>query len=61
MRILAKGSLAISLCTKEVAFQKLDYIHTNPVTKRWQLGTDPCDYPYTSAGYYEIGDKTFRF
>lgn len=56
-----RDSLAVLLYTKEVAFQKLDYIHGNPVAAHWQLVKDPCDYYYSSAAYYETGKKNFPF
>ena len=56
-----RDSLAIHLCSREVAYQKLDYIHANPLAQHWQLAIDPCDYPYSSARYYELGQKGFSF
>lgn len=35
--------------------QKLDYIHKNPVSKRWQLVEDYTEYKFSSAGFYEKG------
>lgn len=35
--------------------QKLDYIHGNPVSKKWHLVTFPGDYVHSSAGFYETG------
>jgi putative transposase len=31
--------------------QKMEYIHTNPVAKDWNLVKDRADYAYSSAGY----------
>ena len=39
--------------------QKLDYMHKNPVSKRWQLVNDFTDYPYSSASFYEKGIKHY--
>ena len=36
-------------------FQKLNYIHRNPVSGKWQLTKDFVDYPYSSASFYETG------
>jgi len=44
-----------------VAFQKLKYIHNNPLAEHWQLTKDPCSYKYSSARYYELNEKTFSF
>ena len=56
-----RGSLAVPLYTRSVAFQKLKYIHTNPLAEHWQLVKDPCDYRYSSARYYELNEKLFSF
>ncbi|MBO9618840.1 MAG: transposase [Niabella sp.] len=56
-----RDALAIHLYTKKVAYQKLDYIHYNPCTKKWPLVTDPCDYRYSSASFYEKNEKRFSF
>ncbi len=56
-----RDSLAVHLYTKEVAYQKLDYLHYNPCTERWQLVSDPCDYIYSSAKYYMQGEKQYSF
>lgn len=54
-------SLAIPLFTKEVAMQKLHYLHNNPLAEHWQLVKDPCDYKYSSARYYYLDEKNFSF
>jgi REP element-mobilizing transposase RayT len=41
--------------SREFIKQKLDYIHKNPVSKRWQLVNDYTEYPYSSASFYEKG------
>ena len=56
-----RDSLAIHLYTQEVAFQKLDYIHNNPLASHWNLSTRPECYKYSSAQYYELGDKSYIF
>ena len=43
----------------EFLFQKLDYIHHNPVSKRWNLVNDFRDYKYSSASFYEQGIKRY--
>ena len=54
-------SLAVHLFSKKVAFQKLDYIHNNPLPERWNLCTRPEDYHYSSACFCEKGLKHFKF
>lgn len=39
-----RDSLAIPIYTKEVALQKPDYIHNNPLAEHWNLVKDPSDY-----------------
>ena len=56
-----RDPLAVQLFTQKVAYQKLDYVHYNPVADHWRLVTDPCDYKYSSARYYEMNDKSFSF
>ncbi len=56
-----RDPLAIHLYTAEVAYQKLDYIHNNPLAEHWQLATTPADYLYSSASFYETNVKRFAF
>jgi putative transposase len=56
-----RDSLAVHLYTRKVAYQKLDYVHYNPIQERWQLTKDPCDYTYSTARFYEMGIKDFKF
>jgi putative transposase len=56
-----RDPLAIRLYTKEVAMQKLKYIHNNPMAEHWNLVKNPCDYKYSSARYYEMNEKNFEF
>jgi putative transposase len=56
-----RDSLAIHLYTQKVAYQKLDYIHANPVNERWCLAKQPSDYFYSTASYYEETVNNFDF
>ena len=56
-----RDSLAVPIFTREVAFQKLKYIHNNPLAEHWQLAKHPCEYKYSSARYYELNEKNFTF
>ncbi|RTL59378.1 MAG: transposase [Sphingobacteriales bacterium] len=56
-----RDSLAVLLYSKEVTYQKLDYIHGNPLKEHWQLAKEPADYYYSSAKFYEQGEKDFVF
>jgi len=41
----------------EFTNQKLDYIHTNPCSKKWDLCRNPGEYPHSSAKYYLTGEQ----
>ncbi|MEO9853221.1 MAG: transposase [Reichenbachiella sp.] len=56
-----RDSKATPLWTPKVAYQKLDYIHNNPVNGKWNLANDWVDYHYSSGAYYEIGGNDFGF
>jgi hypothetical protein len=36
--------------------QKLDYIHYNPVSGKWQLAKNFVGYEHSSASFYEAGE-----
>jgi putative transposase len=44
----------------KLLFQKLDYIHKNPVSKKWRLVDDYTDYEHSSAAFYERGLKRYK-
>ncbi|MEM7549802.1 MAG: transposase [Bacteroidota bacterium] len=56
-----QNPMAIELYSPKVAYQKLDCIHHNPLSKNWNLANEPQDYKYSSASYYETGDTKFPF
>ncbi len=56
-----RDSLAIELFSKKVAFQKLDYIHNNPLSGRWNLVKESSDYQFSSAKFYEKNINNFLF
>lgn len=56
-----RDSLAVPLFTRAVAFQKLHYIHQNPLAAHWNLATDPNDYPWSSCSFYERGISEYSF
>ena len=39
--------------TERFLKQKINYIHQNPVSKKWKLVKDYRDYQHSSAGFYE--------
>ena len=54
-------SLGIEIYNKKIAHQKLNYIHFNPVSGKWQLSKNDLDYYYSSARFYETGIDEFGF
>lgn len=40
--------------TEKYLLQKINYIHKNPVAKKWNLVEDYRKYKYSSAGFYEL-------
>jgi REP element-mobilizing transposase RayT len=51
-----KSSFDAKECyTDEFILQKLNYMHANPVKGKWKLVEDYRYYPYSSAGFYELG------
>ncbi len=42
----------IEIKSKEIAIQKLEYIHNNPLQEKWGLASLPEDYPFSSAKFY---------
>ena len=41
--------------------QKLNYIHKNPISGKWNLADSYVDYPYSSARFYEYGENNENF
>lgn len=46
--------------SNEFVYQKLDYMHKNPVSKRWQLAAVFTNYLHSSASFYEKGVKNYE-
>jgi putative transposase len=56
-----RDSLGIEIFSRKVAKQKLDYIHRNPISRKWLLAKDDISYHYSSARFYEFGIDEFGF
>ena len=54
-----RNALSVPIWTEAVLLQKLNYIHQNLV--RAGLCTEPSDYFYSSAAFYETGKDVFGF
>ncbi len=53
-----RDPLAIRILNKEMAAQKLDYMHLNPMQPHWLLCNNPADYRFSSARFYgQHGDE----
>jgi len=51
-----EGTFDIKLCySLRFLQQKLNYIHSNPVSKKWSLAKEPIEYLHSSALFYETG------
>ena len=51
-----KSSFDAKLILNEtMLLQKMQYIHHNPVSGKWNLASDFVLYPHSSAAYYELG------
>jgi putative transposase len=47
----------VYLANKKLLETKLEYTHTNPMQKHWNLVSKPEDWPYSSAIFYETGKQ----
>lgn len=46
--------------SNKFVYQKLEYMHKNPVSKKWQLVNDFTDYLHSSAAFYEKGVHQYK-
>ena len=53
--------LSIPIYTDKVALQKINYIHHNPVSYKWNLASVPEEYIWSSASFYAAGDVRWPF
>ena len=58
-QVWERNSLSVSLWSRKIFLQKLDYIHNNPV--RAGLCALPEEYKYSSASFYINADKRWNF
>ena len=45
------------IVTENFIRQKLNYIHKNPICRKWKLAKDYFDYIHSSARYYDLGEE----
>jgi REP element-mobilizing transposase RayT len=55
-----RDPLAILIRDKNMAAEKLDYMHNNPLQPHWQLCNDPIEYRFSSARFYETNEDEFK-
>ena len=48
------------LLSREVTWQEIEYIHNNPVAKKWLLAETRESYRFSSAGFYYTGKDEFN-
>ena len=60
-KIWERDSLGVEIYSREIAKQKLNYIHFNSVTGKWKLSKDDLYYYFSSAKFYETGVDDFGF
>ena len=54
-----RDPLAIRVISREMASQKLEYMHNNPLQEHWNLCQSPGAYRFSSAGFYEGQNDEF--
>jgi REP element-mobilizing transposase RayT len=60
-QVWERNSLSVDLFTEQFFYQKLNYLHNNPVQERWKLSSLPEEYFYSSAKFYATGFNDFVF
>jgi putative transposase len=58
-QVWERNSLSVPIWSEKFLWEKLEYIHNNPV--RAGLCKYPEDYRYSSAGFYYNGDRHWKF
>ncbi|MEK7326594.1 MAG: hypothetical protein AAB217_15205 [Chloroflexota bacterium] len=48
---------AKNIFSPEFLREKLEYIHNNPIAKKWQLAPDRASYDFSSARFYDLGES----
>jgi len=55
-----RDPLARRIFSKEMAEEKLDYVHYNPLQTHWNLCKMPHEYGFSSAAFYQTGTDEFN-
>ena len=56
-RVFATSTDLVELFSGKMIARKLNYIHANPVSKRWRLANDAVEYPHSSFAFYVRGEN----
>jgi putative transposase len=48
---------AINIFSHNFLAEKLEYLHNNPISGKWNLASDRAEYSLSSAMYYDLGKK----
>ena len=59
-QIWERNPLSIEIISQNVAEQKINYIHKNPIAEKWSLADEPQKYKYSSAKFYYEGIDEFK-
>lgn len=60
-QIWERNPLTVDLFSPSVFLQKLNYIHQSPLQEKWNLADLPENYVYSSARFYQTGERNFSF
>lgn len=60
-QIWERNPLSSRLGHEKIIVQKINYIHSNPLSKNWKLTEDITEYKYSSARFYYKGIDDFGF
>lgn len=52
-QIWERNGFSFMLNNVKTVYQKLNYIHYNPLSGKWKLAETPADYFYSSASFYD--------
>jgi len=55
-----RDPLAVGVFSREMASQKLTYMHNNPLQDHWNLSSSPEGYRFSSAAFYEGQGDEFK-
>lgn len=55
-----RDPLVIRIFSKEMAEEKLNYLHCNPLQTHWNLCKMPDEYRFSSAAFYRTGRDEFN-